>query len=327
MVAIRNQYAQNLSYGEVLMPEQRHDFAAKADSKIVIVIPAYNEERFIGSTVLKARDFADTIIVVDDGSSDDTAKIARQAGALVVQHRQNQGKGAAVQTAFRAARQHHPDVVVMIDADGQHLPGELPVVVGPVLEQRADIVIGSRYLEQKSDVPRHRVWGHHIFNVLTNRASGVRLTDSQSGFRAFSARAFRVLSFRSDGFSVESEMQFLAHDHGLQVLEVPITILYPDKPKRHVMQHGLMVLDGLLRLMGQYRPLFFFSSAGLVVLLLAFVWGLWLIQIYQSTQVLAIGYALINVMLFFISAFLIFTGFILHSVRGLMLDQRSSQEA
>ncbi len=293
--------------------------------KVVVVIPAYNEERFIGTTVLQARKFSDTVIVVDDGSKDATADVARLAGAIVVQHQQNSGKGVAVETAFRKAREYNPDVVVMMDADGQHVADELPRVIKPVLDGEADIVVGSRYLEPTSDVPVHRVLGHRVFNTLTNQASGVNVTDSQSGFRAFSARAFQVLSFRSDGFSVECEMQFLAREHALRVAEVPITILYHDKPKRSVVKHGLMVLDGLLRLVGQYRPLFFFGGAGVTVLLVGFLVGAWVINIYQQTQTLAVGYALINVLLIFISAFLIFTGFILHSVRGMLIGHKSAE--
>lgn len=195
----------------------------------VAVIPAYNEERFIGSVVIKACKYADAVIVVDDGSSDATAEIARLAGATVVQHEQNAGKGAALSTGLRKARELHPAAVVVLDADYQHRPREIGQVTAPVLAGEADIVIGSRYLSNGSNTPTHRVWGHRVFNLMTNGASGVAVSDSQSGFRAFSPAALEAIAFRSNGFSVESEMQFIAKEQGLRMVEVPIVNTSYDK--------------------------------------------------------------------------------------------------
>ena len=291
---------------------------SKNHSKIIALIPAYNEERFIGSVVLKASQYVDLVIVVDDGSQDKTANIATQAGAIVLRHAQNRGKGVALNTGFRKASELQPDVVITIDADGQHLPEEIDEVMQPILDDQADIVIGSRYLKNTSDVPGHRVWGHRAFNLLTTIASGVSSTDSQSGFRAFSLRAVNCFALQSNGFSVESEMQFLVNEHNLDLLEMPITIRYPDKPKRNVFHHGFMVLNGILRLMGQYRPLLFFGFPGLVSILFGMALGLWVANIYQSTSNLAIGYALISILFFIMGMVSFSTGIILHSVRGLL---------
>jgi glycosyltransferase involved in cell wall biosynthesis len=288
--------------------------------RTMVIIPAYNEERFIGSVVLKAAKYADMVLVVDDGSSDGTAEVAEAAGAVVVRHALNQGKGVALNTGFRKAREFDPDVVITIDADGQHIPEEIALVTAPVLADQADIVVGSRYLQKKNSVPAHRVWGHVAFNLMTNWVSGVVITDSQSGFRAFSRRALAAISFNSDGFSVESEMQLLAHEHDLRVKEIPITIYYHDRPKRLVVAHGLLVLSGLLRLVGQYRPLLFFGVPGLVLLLAGLGWGVWVVDIYRRAQTLAIGYALVSGLLSTIGALALFAGIILHSVRGLLLD-------
>jgi glycosyltransferase involved in cell wall biosynthesis len=288
---------------------------------IIAVIPAYNEERFIGSVVLKTRQYADAVIVVDDGSMDATGKIAEAAGAVVVQHRQNLGKGVALSTGFCRARELEPAVVVTLDADGQHLPEEVTRVVAPVLDGQADIVVGSRYLEKKSKVPLHRIWGHIVFNFLTNRVSGVPVTDSQSGFRAFSPLALCALSsFHSNGFSVESEMQLQAREHSLRVTEVPVTIHYYDKPKRPVVIHGLMVLNGILRLMGQQHPLLFFGLPSAMILLAGLLWGIRVVGVYGRTQVLAVGYALLSMLLFIIGSLGIFAGITLHSTRELILD-------
>lgn len=286
---------------------------------VVVVIPAFNEQRFIGSVVLRARQYAQTVVVVDDGSTDETAVVAREAGAHVIIHAHNQGKGGALNTGFAFARQMDADVVVTIDADGQHDVEEIAYVVRPVLGNEADIVIGSRYLEPTSDVPTHRVIGHRAFNFITNQVSGTGVTDSQSGFRAFSRQAIQQITFSSSGFSVESEMQFLAREHGLRLFEVPITIYYFDPPKRSVFAHGWAVLNGILQLAGQYRPLLVFGILGTVLLLLGLGWGLWALDIFYRTRELATGYALISVMLFIVGNMLLSTGFVLHSVRGLLL--------
>jgi glycosyltransferase involved in cell wall biosynthesis len=291
----------------------------------VAVIPAYNEERFIGSVVLKARQHVDRVIVVDDGSTDATGAIAASAGAIVLRHEPNQGKGAALNTGFHHARDLGARAVVLLDGDGQHLPEEVPCVLKPVLAGEADIVVGSRYLDGDCTVPRHRVWGHRAFNLLTRWSTGVPVSDSQSGFRAFSSRAIEAISFSSNGFSVESEMQFLAREHGLRLAEVPITADYQERPKRSVLQHGLLVLNGVLRLVGQYRPLLFFGVPGLVVLLAGLAWGIRVVDIFRHSQTLAVGYALISVVLAILGSLSLFTGIILHSVRAMLLDPGRSR--
>ena len=295
-------------------------FGGLGDQVIVALIPAYNEERFIGSVVLKARCYTSQVIVVDDGSSDATAEIAEAAGAQVVRHNQNRGKGAALNTGLQIACQLGADVVVTFDADGQHLPEELPRVILPVCNGEADLVVGSRYIGTTSQVPLHRVWGHRLFNFLVNGLSGVALSDSQSGFRAFSRSAVQSLSFSSAGFSVESEMQMLARTHGLTVKEVPITIRYQDRPKRPVIHHGLMVLNGFLRQVGQHRPLLFFGGMGMLMMFVGLVWGVVVIDLFTQRHELAVGYALISIFLVIVGMIGCSTGIILHSIRAILLD-------
>lgn len=307
-------------------PLKQEDAPASVDitcSKVVVVIPSYNEERFIGSVVLKTLRHPVTVIVVDDGSTDDTAVIAAAAGAVVVRQPVNQGKGAALNAGFIRAREMSPDVIVMIDGDGQHLPEELPGVVQPIIEHQADIVVGSRYLVTPNQVPRLRILGHRFFNWLTGRVSGVFVSDSQSGYRAFSSNAYQKINFSSSGFSVESEMQFLAREYGLSVKEVPITIRYSDPPKRSVIHQGLVVLNGVLRLTGQYRPLLSFGLPGMILLVAGILWGVYVVNIYNQTRQLAIGYAMISVLLSIIGGIALSTGITLHSVRGLLSDLRS----
>lgn len=286
----------------------------------VAIIPAYNEERFIGSVVLKAKRYVDRVIVVDDGSTDDAAEIARLAGAIVVKHERNRGKGEALNTGFQKAREFTPQALVLLDGDGQHCASEIPAVLEPILHGDADVVVGSRYLNGDRHVPRHRVIGHWAFTAMTNILSGVHLSDSQNGFRAFSRRALEAVDFSSKGFSVESEMQFLVHEYHLKVAEVPVTTLYQDRPKRSVIAQGLSVLRGILRMVGQHRPLVFFGLPGMALLLAGMLRGVWVAESFSRTHLLAVGNAMICVLFSILGAVALSTGIILHSVRGLLLD-------
>ncbi len=249
--------------------ETRNNLTAHANTPelTLALIPAHNEERFIGSMVLAVRAYVDEVIVVDDGSSDRTSEIARQAGAtvfsivaMVVRQRQS----ILASCMLVPSIQLH---LVMLDGDGQHSADDIPQVLEPNHSRRADVVVGSRFLQVKSDIPAYRQVGQHGLTLVTNLASGVRVSDSQSGFRAFSGRAVQHLTFTQGGFSIESEMQFLVKEHHLRVVEAPIKVIYAEKAKRNPVRHGLQVLNGVLRLMGQLRPLLFFGASGFMVFL------------------------------------------------------------
>lgn len=289
-------------------------------ARVLTAIPAYNEDRYVGSVVLKLRAAGYAVLVVDDGSSDQTVAIARAAGAEVVQHPANLGKAAAVRTAFERARQLDVDALVLLDGDSQHDPSEVGRVAAPILSGAADMVVGSRYAGVRSLVPRWRVIGQHALTLATNLGSGVRLSDSQSGFRAFSRRAVHGMTFHRTGFSVESEMQFEAKALGLRVAEVPIHVHYQLPEKRNAVRQGLNVLDVVLRLAAQHRPLLFFSVPGLLVFLAGLALGLQVVHIYDATLTLAVGYALITVLLCIVGILAIFVGVMLHAIRQLLRD-------
>ena len=291
----------------------------------IAVIAAYNEDRFIGSVVLKTRRYVDRVIVVDDGSTDQTAEIAGQAGATVIRHEENCGKAEAVNTGLARAREMDAAVVVLIDADGQHDPAEIPALIAPLDAQQADIVVGSRFLSVRSPIPRWRILGQHALTVATNVASGVPLTDSQSGFRALSRKALQSLVFRpGGGFSVESEMQFLVQKHGLSIIEVPVRMTYVERSKRNPFTHGFQVLNGILALVSQHRPLFFFGIPGVLILVAGLALGAVVVDRYNTYQTLAVGYALISVLLDIIGIQTLFTGIILHSIRAFLSENGHS---
>lgn len=251
---------------------------------IIACIPCFNEELFIGSVVIKTRDYVEKVVVIDDGCTDKTALIAEKAGATVLKHDRNKGKGASVGTAFDYARGAKWKALVLLDGDGQHDPAFIPALIKPVLEDEADMVVGSRYLEIKSPIPRYRTWGQRMLTSLSNLGSSVKLTDSQSGLRAFSTKAIQAFSFVEEGLSVESEMQFLVKEAGLRVKEIPVSIGYHSKPKRSPLTQGLGVLNSVTGLISRRIPLLFFGVPGLAM----FGFGLWegvrVVRGYETTQ-------------------------------------------
>ncbi len=159
-----------------------------ARQKVIVAIPAYNEEVAIGSVVLRSLKHADIVIVIDDGSEDRTAEVAKAAGALVLSHAKNEGKGAGIRDAFLYANNSGADVLVLIDGDGQHDPHEIPHLIEPLITEEADLVNGSRFLgAAENNVPRYRRVGQEILTLATNAGTRRKITDTQSGFRAFAA--------------------------------------------------------------------------------------------------------------------------------------------
>jgi glycosyltransferase involved in cell wall biosynthesis len=290
--------------------------------RLVAVIPAYNEDRFIGSVVLKARAYVDQVIVFDDGSTDQTAQVAREAGATVVQLDRNQGKARALEVGFAHALGTGADVVVVLDSDGQHNPGEIPLVVAPIQRDEADMVIGSRFLGTRNKIPLWRQFGQHALTFATNVSSGVPTTDSQSGFRAFRRDALNTLHISGKGFSIESEMQFWAREHSLRVSEAPISVVYVEKAKRNPVTQALQVLNGILALVSQMRPLLIFGASGLLVALVgSFLWYR-TVTAYEATRELALGHALLGTLFMILGILTMFQGLTLHVLRYVVLGRQ-----
>ncbi len=247
-----------------------HSAIARAGTHpFAVVVPAYNEGLVIGSVVLQAQKHSDRVIVVDDGSTDRTAETARLAGADVIEMPENGGKAKAMMAGFARAREFGYEAVVMLDGDGQHNPDEIPAVAAPVLAGVADLVIGSRFLDTKAEIPAYRRAGQMVLNGFTNLSvdGGFATTDSQSGFRALSRRALENLTFSSEGYNIESDM--IAHfaPLNLRMTEVPISVTYdvPHKHKKNPVSHGFGVLAKIMELIGYKRPLLFFGIPGIII--------------------------------------------------------------
>lgn len=198
--------------------------------KIVAVIPAYNEGPAIAEVVCGARRHAVAVVVVDDASRDDTASAARQAGAEVLRHALQRGAGRATATGIQAALHLGAEIVVTLDADGQHRPDEIPLLTGPLIQGRADLTLGCRLLE-RSQMPPLRRWGNGLANLWTWALFGVKVSDSQSGFRGLTRRAAEQLPLEARGYEFCSETLGQARRLGLRIEEVPVTTIYTDYSK------------------------------------------------------------------------------------------------
>lgn len=221
---------------------------------VILAIPAFNEGHTIEAVVRQAARHVGRVVVVDDGSTDLTSARAERAGATVLRHPSNLGKGAAIQTAIRWARsQDEVEALALMDGDGQHDASDLPRLIRALVDLQLDIVVGSRFLGCHN-APLYRLFGLHVLSASAHLGSGVPLTDSQSGYRVLSRRAIDRLALRESGFAVESEMQFEAARLGLRVGEISIEIRYAGTPRRSPVVHGVSVLLATLWMTAVRRP-------------------------------------------------------------------------
>ena len=217
--------------------------------KVIAAIPCYNEARFIGEVVRKAKGYVDQVIVVDDGSRDGTSQAARAAGALVVSHGENKGAGAATKSCFEAAKGNHADIVVTLDGDNQHTPEEIPRLIAPILKGEADLVIGSRFIGGKINMPRYRKLGIDVITWLFNTGSRVKICDGQSCFRAHSRRLLEAISISESGFGFSVQVLIQAREKGFRIREVPICCLYhSESSTSNPVSHGLSVAITVVKL-------------------------------------------------------------------------------
>lgn len=291
---------------------------------LIVLIPAYNEELTISMVVMLASKYAERVIVVDDGSKDRTSELASLAGAEVIRQ-VNAGKAGAIKTGIKRCRELAATCVVMIDGDGQMDPVMIPDVAAPVLEGRADMVIGSRFIGEAAEIPRHRVLGQKILNRANNIGSKVKISDSQSGYRALSSIGLQNLDFASNSYNIESDMNVHFADKGLRIVEVPVTVRYdvPNGHKQKPIKHGLSVLTRLVSYMGYQHPMIVFGVPGALL----FIFGAILCFESFTEHVILLNWGVVaqgiaGVTAFGIGLFLIFAALILNSLGLLMQNLR-----
>jgi len=297
---------------------------------IVAGIPAYNEEKTIAKVVLLAQKYVDVVVVCDDGSGDLTADIAQKLGAIVIRHGKNLGYGASIQTLFEKAKTLNADLLLTLDADGQHDAKEIPKLIQPLLESKADIVVGSRFLGQSGSMPLYRRFGVKVLTKMTNgsRQKG-SLTDAQCGFRAYNRKAMESLTLEESGMGVSAEVLLKARNLGLVATEVPVEVQYKEleTSTHNPLKHGLGVISTIVRLVVEERPLVYLGMPGAALLLVGIFFGLWALQIYAMYSYVATNVALAALAFTMLGIFCIFTAITLYAILRAIKRERATSNS
>jgi glycosyltransferase involved in cell wall biosynthesis len=291
--------------------------------KVIIGIPAFNEEKNIAAIVVKLKKKYDHVLVCDDGSSDMTHDIASSLGAIVVKHPTNLGYGAAIKTIFNEARKIDGDILITFDADRQHKISEIDSVLKPISENKADIVIGSRFLGKTKEIPKYRKIGIKMITGLTNTLTGSEITDAQSGFRAYSKKVLNEISPTESGMGISTEILIKSSKKQMRISEVPITISYEDNtPSQEPISHGTSVVFSTIKHVAIERPLLYYGVTGLCFIITGLIFGGWTIQIFSEQEVLAPGIALIGIGGVILGTILLITATILFSIINVIREKR-----
>lgn len=290
--------------------------------KIVVGIPAFNEEKTIAKVVLLSQKYADKVVVCDDGGTDLTGEITRELGADVVRHEKNLGYGAALQTLFRRARELDADVLVTLDGDGQHDPRDIPNVVEPIKSGAADIAVGSRFIDKHltSVMPWYRRAGIKFISRLVDNNTKQGVGDAQSGFRAYSCKCLDRLVVAENGMGASVEILMSARKSGLRIQEVPATCYYGVDLKKHLhnpVRHGVGVVMSIVKLVVEDRPLVFMGIPGVLSLTIGAFFGVWMLQIYGAEHRIVTNIALASLAFVLIGFFLLSTSITLYAIARL----------
>ena len=264
----------------------------------------------------------DSVIVCDDGSTDKTADIAKKAGATVISHKKNKGYGAAVISLFEYARNNNAKIMVTLDGDGQHNPDQIPLLLNTITRHNVDVVIGSRFLNQNTDAPGYRQRGIKIITSASNYGADLKVSDSQSGFRAYSKNAIDAIHPTEEGMSVSTEILLKISNKGLSLAEIPITIFYDgDTSKHNPVSHGMSVFANTIKYVSIKHPLPFYAIPGIAFILAGLITGGIFLDAYLNQQTVFFGSLLASVVLFLLGAILCVTAIILFSMANLIRDR------
>lgn len=285
---------------------------------VMVGMPAYNEEKRISTVISEIQKHCGFVVVVDDGSNDNTAKFAAASGAKVVMHKVNRGYGGALRTIFKTAREYQPDILIIIDSDGQHNPTDIPRMIDKIKEGY-DVVIGSRFLtrESKAQIPSYRKFGMKVLDTATQMATpNIRITDSQSGFRAYSKEAYNLIHLSGDGMSAGSEILVQLDSARMKIAEIPINVRYDldGTSSQNPLRHGVSVLMNVVRFVTIRRPVLSFGLPGSLALFVGVILAIWAFDIVAQTGIWSTAITLLAALLSYMGVLLIVTGLILYAI-------------
>ena len=283
--------------------------------KIFIGIPAFNEEKNISSIILKIKEKFPNIIVCNDGSTDMTKKIIEELNVITINHEKNLGYGAGIRSLFLKAKELNADILVTFDADGQHRIEDIEKVIQPILNNKSDIVIGSRFLdENEKNVPKYRKVGIKVITKITNSSIKQKLTDSQSGFRAYSKNVLSGISPTEVGMGISTEILIKASSKNYIISEVPIIISYEGETSTHnPIRHGTSVIASTIKYISIKRPLTFFGIPCIIFFIFGGMFAYYTIENYvdvgrlnTNLAIISMGLILLGI-IFLISIIIIIT--------------------
>jgi glycosyltransferase involved in cell wall biosynthesis len=284
---------------------------------IMVCIPTFNAESTISEAVKKCKEFADLVLVVNDGSTDNSAEVAKEAGAEVLTHKINLGYGGAIKSCLTEALKRKAKVTITFDADLQHDPKDLLKLIEPIITEKADIVIGSRFLEESDDVKVYRKFGIKLITSLVNSFSGSKIKDAESGLRSYSFNALRkiVYNLETEGMGMSAEILLKAAVNKLKIIEVPRKEMYPNNVQtssQNPLKHGLTVISTIFKLIIETKPLTAFGIPSLFLFIFSGISSFYVIEFYNQMSRLPVGLTLFTITLLTIGFFFILAGVILY---------------
>lgn len=291
--------------------------------KIIVGIPAFNEEKNIAAIITKLADITDTIIVCNDGSSDLTSDIAEKMGAFVINHEKNLGYGAAIRSIFLKAKELDGDILVTFDADGQHRIEDIEKVTKPIIDQEVDLVIGSRFLdESEKEVPQYRKVGIKVITKITNASIKKQLTDSQSGFRAYSKKVLNELNPSELGMGISTEILIKASSKNFRITEVPIKILYAGDTSTHnPVSHGSSVILSTIKYTSIEHPLKFYGIPSMILFIIGISFTYLSAEYYAEIGRLNTNLTIIAAGTVLIAVVLLITSILLYSLVSVVREK------
>ncbi len=292
--------------------------------KVTIGIPAYNEEKNIASIIVKLKKISSKIIVCNDGSTDSTGLIAKELGAIVISHQKNLGYGAGIKSIFLKAKEIGTEVLVTLDADGQHDVNEIDKLLKPITDDKCDIVIGSRFLGETENVPSYRKLGINVITKLTNASIKKNLTDSQSGFRAYNKKVIEQIPLSESGMGVSTEILIKASSKEFRIAEVPITISYGGDTSTHnPVTHGTSVIFSTIKYTSIEHPLKFYGIPSVILLIIGTVLTYFAIEYYVEFGRLNTNLTVVSAGVVLVGIVLLITAILLYSLVSVVRENNS----